>query len=387
MSNLIKLFVNLTRFALFFFTDFFVLLFARRKKNIFAKIVLIRTDAIGDFVIWLDSAKALARKYGAENIILIVNSVNLQFAEKFPFWKTIIPISPKKLRNSFLYRYKILKTLRGINCRMVINTTYSRSYQFDDTLVRFVNAKNKIGVAGDTSNNSSAKNTISNCFYSRIIKVEPGIISEFKRNSEILNKLGIEYLSSIFLFPDSFFVPIQDFNLPEQYFVLFPGSSNYKKEWPKENFVSAANFIYKKFGLQCVICGGSDNARICDFIFNETETHSLNIAGKTTLIQLASIIKNAEFVLSNDTSAIHIAASSKTMSFCIAGGGHFGRFLPYDTHKPGDIPFYPTVFYSQMPCFNCNWNCIYKNAEKYPCVCAIKPETVCDAIEKKFSAT
>lgn len=41
------------------------------------------------------------------------------------------------------------------------------------------------------------------------------------------------------------------------------------------------------------------------------------------------MLSNAVMLLSNDTSAIHIAAAVGTKTICITKGVHFGRFVPY----------------------------------------------------------
>jgi len=53
------------------------------------------------------------------------------------------------------------------------------------------------------------------------------------------------------------------------------------------------------------------------------------LAGKTTIAQLVELIRNASLLIGNDSAAIHMAAATQTPSVCILGGGHYGRFLPY----------------------------------------------------------
>ena len=82
----------------------------------------------------------------------------------------------------------------------------------------------------------------------------------------------------------------------------------------------------------------------------------INLCGSTNLSQLIGVISSARLLLSNETSAIHIAAATSTPSVCLLGGGHFGRFVPYPSSAPMPHPI--PVYYS-MPCFNCNWQCIH----------------------------
>ena len=53
------------------------------------------------------------------------------------------------------------------------------------------------------------------------------------------------------------------------------------------------------------------------------------MTGKSSLTELAIIIKNSELLISNDSAAVHIAAAVGKKFLCISNGERFGRFLPY----------------------------------------------------------
>jgi ADP-heptose:LPS heptosyltransferase len=98
---------------------------------------------------------------------------------------------------------------------------------------------------------------------------------------------------------------------------------------------------------------------------------------------LVEIVAGASLLVGNETGAVHIAASVGTPSVCIAGGGHYGRFVPYpskiDTQRP-----VPSVVTHRMPCFNCDWNCVYRPAsgQPAPCVAGIAEEDVWREVER-----
>ena len=93
--------------------------------------------------------------------------------------------------------------------------------------------------------------------------------------------------------------------------------------------------------------------------------------GKTTLNQMLFILKNAYFLIGNDSCAVHIAVAVSAPSVCILGGGHFGRFMPYDIGVRTDRPL-PRVVAHKMDCFGCNWECIYSNKKNKPAPCIYK---------------
>ena len=55
-----------------------------------------------------------------------------------------------------------------------------------------------------------------------------------------------------------------------------------------------------------------------------------NLTGKTTLVELVSLVYNGSLLVSNETSAVHLAALLDTaIIIVVSNGNHLGRFIPY----------------------------------------------------------
>jgi len=54
-----------------------------------------------------------------------------------------------------------------------------------------------------------------------------------------------------------------------------------------------------------------------------------NLCGTTSLTELVDIISKAKLLITNDSSALHIAACLNTQTICLLMGRHYGRFAPY----------------------------------------------------------
>ncbi|MBW1746667.1 MAG: hypothetical protein JRG74_11105 [Deltaproteobacteria bacterium] len=107
---------------------------------------------------------------------------------------------------------------------------------------------------------------------------------------------------------------------------------------------------------------------------------AVNMADETDLTELVAIIKDAQFLLGNDTSAVHIATAVATPAFCLLGGGHYGRFMLYDIENKTKKP-HPVAIIHQMDCFSCNWRCRYFVEDGKPCPCIEKI-----SVEEVFAA-
>jgi ADP-heptose:LPS heptosyltransferase len=94
----------------------------------------------------------------------------------------------------------------------------------------------------------------------------------------------------------------------------------------------------------------------------------LNLAGKTTLIDLAELIRAAKLLIGNESGAVHLAAAVGTPSVSIVGGGHYGRFIPYDI-AADDECVAPIPVIHRMECYGCNWKCIFPIVPGQPTPC------------------
>jgi len=167
--------------------------------------------------------------------------------------------------------------------------------------------------------------------------------------------------------------------LPDKYVVLFPGAGAPYRQWETDKFALVADMIYEKFNLPGVICGSSQDKGLSDMIITKSKAHLIDIAGRTSLSDLIHVIRNADLVIGNETSAIHIAPSVNTPSVCILGGGNFGRFMPYIIETCSN-PCLPIPVFHKMDCFGCRWRkpCIprFDKQSVVPCISVITVDAV-----------
>ena len=171
------------------------------------------------------------------------------------------------------------------------------------------------------------------------------------------------------------------------YFVIFPGASWYGKRWPKEYFVELSQRIHQATRWKVVICGGEEDQERNGMIVSRLAIPTEDWTGRTSLKQLAAILAHAKLVVSNDTSAVHLAAASDCPVVSIVGGGHYGRFLPYEIEADSARAM-PVAVAHQMECFNCNWQCVYevKPDDAVPCVANVSVDDVWSAVKVQLDA-
>ena len=373
--------LNLLIKGFFYLADSFLLL-TKYENKMPKRVLIIRIDAIGDFILWLDSAQYFKKKYPDKKIILLGNRSWINLAEKLPFWDDVWELDRLKFVRNPTYRFVLLRKVRKAGVEAVIQPVYSRELLYGDAIVRISGAKDTIGSVGDCSNIHAIEKKISDRFYTRLIPTIPQPLMELKQNAEFMRGLGINMKAGL---PD--LSPVlkgvdNPLNHVSGYYVLFPGAGRRIKQWPITCFAELSDKIYQHCALTAVVCGSPDEQDLAASLISRFDAPSINMTGKTDLIELAAIIKGASFLVGNDTSAIHLAAAVSTPALCILGGGHYGRFLPYDIERKVERPL-PFPIIHKMNCFGCNFRCRYPY-QKYgpvPCIQKISVDDVFAALQ------
>lgn len=343
-------------------------------------VLLVRLDLIGDFVIWLDAAKEFKHLYPDKRLVLYANSSWAALAEKLSYWDQVIAVDVPRLREDHLYRLGILIQSHWRGFGIAIQPTYSREY-VGDLIIRATLAAQRIAHLGDTNNITLDNKVKADAWYTWLIAKAPGPEVELKINAELIRALGnSSFESNVSILPVVAELPLVLKSM-SPYCVLVPGASWAPKTWPIESFAQLAQKIRAQHGLQIVLCGTTKEQSLCRQLAQIYDGDVLDLSGQTTLIQLVEVIRQATLVVTNDSSAAHIAAATDTQAICILGGGHYGRFLPYQLEVSSTHRRLPLVLNEHMNCYGCLWRCKYLDAstQLVPCVAKVSLERVASA--------
>jgi ADP-heptose:LPS heptosyltransferase len=299
-----------------------------KNKNI----IIIKTDAIGDYILFRNFLESLKKseKFKDYKITLIGNYLWKDIAEEFDkeFVDNFIWIKPKKFTKDIFYRYKTLKKIKSKNYSIAIHPTYSRNFYTGDSLIKAVNAKEKIGWNGDLNNTTKFQKKISDKFYTRLFSSNEKYLFEFYRNKEFFEKLLNKKITT----KKPYFKSVGKENLiKENYFIISLGAGSKLREWSSKKFAKIANYIYEKKGWEIVLTG-SENEKYLEEEFTKNlknKEQIINLIGKIKLDELISLINNAKILIANESASTHIAAALDTKTICISNGNHFTRFNPY----------------------------------------------------------
>jgi len=332
------------------------------------ELLIVRLDLIGDFVIWLDSARAYRGLYPNHKIVLFANSVWAELATQFDYWDEVIFVDVSRLRSNDTYRLKQLFNIHRRGFNVAIQPTYSREY-VADLVIRSTGANKRIGARGNLSNITLEKKALSDKWYTQLLNLNDHPEIELNLNADFVRALGAKDFISALPVIDQQFKLADNLQINEPYFVMMPGASWAPKMWPAANFAALAKRIHHTHGLKLVLCGTAAESQICQEVESLSGLQAINLAGRTKICDMVEIIRNAELLIANDSAGVHIAVATKTHSICILGGGHYGRFLPYPKLS-GSSQYHPKIVSQPMDCFGCNWSCKYlsDNTSVVPCI-------------------
>lgn len=378
ISNFFQTIVNLL-------IDSFIIITSSPKYNSPNKkaVLIIRLDAIGDFILWLDSANALKKLFPSEKykLVLLGNTVWKDLAVQLNIFDEHIFVDSNKLDTSFSYRFNSWKQISNQKWDYAIQPAFSRKMNCGDSAVRVSCATNRIGSSGDLSNQRKLQKLISDRWFTQLLPADSKTMTELERNAEFVRNLGLsEYTAKLPTVSFPFLLPVGF--TATNYFVVLPGAGASYRQWPVTCFAELIQLVVLRTGLIPVICGSLGEKGFANYLNELSSVKIEDWTGKTTLSQLFAIIRGCKFLIGNESAGIHIAATVGVQSFCIAGGGHWGRFLPYSVKlKPGQVA--PVSIVNKMDCFCCNWKCEFpvRDGEPVRCIKHVTVDSVLKAME------
>jgi heptosyltransferase-1 len=157
-------------------------------------------------------------------------------------------------------------------------------------------------------------------------------------------------------------------DIAEPYVLLAPGANWPNKRWPPPFFAALADKL-RQDGLIPVVSGGPGDAALAAEITAVAATPPVDLTGKTSLKQLAHIIKNARVLVGGDTGPMHLAAALATPVVALHG--------PTDTIRNGPYGGGHKALVTAHGCAGCWRRACPKGLD---CLAGITVEEVYDAV-------
>ena len=149
---------------------------------------------------------------------------------------------------------------------------------------------------------------------------------------------------------------------------IAPGAASDNKRWMIEGFIEVARRLIDSFALKIILVGDKDDFNLAKKIEDRFPKKVLNLCGKTSIIELAAVLKNTKFLISNDSAPMHLATAINLPVIAIFGPTNHKKYGP---RRKDDYIIRKDLECSPCEAAQCRYN--------HECLKLIKPD---DVIEK-----
>ena len=291
------------------------------------KICVVRLSALGDVVMMIPLIKMLRKNFPKSQITWIIEERFYPIVEKL---EGIDFIRVNKI-NTLREFFKIRADLKKCSFDVLLATQASMSAHLFYLMLK---AKRKIGYDA-----IRGKDLHSLFINEKIPFVKEHTVDGFLRFAKYL---GVKEQTIDGKIP----LDSQDYNLADNtigtntFYVMNPFSSKRERDWVLDRYVQVATQIHAQTNFILVLTGSKADWKKCEELKNKIPGSVMNMAGKTSLRQLAAILDRAKFVISPDTGPLHIASSMNTPVIGLYSaspsettGPYFSREYTIDKHQ------------------------------------------------------
>ena len=157
-------------------------------------------------------------------------------------------------------------------------------------------------------------------------------------------------------------------NISDKFVVINPGSKSHIKKWLSGGFAAVADRIVSECGMEVIFIGTSNDEESVAGTILKMKSVCHNFVNKTSIIQLAALIKRSRLLITNDSAPLHIA--------CAVGSKVLAIFGPTDPRRYGPTGEFDFVINKKLHCSPCeNAQCDYD----HECMKLISAEEVFDS--------
>ena len=359
------------------------------------RILVIRLDLIGDLVLSLTVVRTLKRTYPDAEIDLLAIPASAKVALQDPHLSEIITYDPNIWRRP----KALLQPKNWRDAQALLQRLHARHYDlavsvygpWAGILAVLSGAKRRVGFGRESYPGFMTDS------------VPGGIPGRWRHWSPLDNKHEVDYCLELaqaagaMLTPDDriprLYVDTQSAQeieqllrhegvQPDKPLIACHVSSNngQSKRWPLPYWAILLDRLVREQNAQVVLTGAPVDLPIIENVIQRMREHPINLAGKTSLTQLAALLQRADLVISGDSGPIHMATA--------LGAPIIGIYGPTNPSLAGPVSPDATVLRSDIwcsPCYNTKdpADCRFYTTQ---CMKNITPTQVFEIAQSKLKA-
>lgn len=348
------------------------------------RILIVKMSSIGDVIHALPALAVLRKNFPKAHISWIIEPKSYDIIRAHPYLDEVIladleAIGEKLKRPATLLQgigeiRNLAKKIKAGNYDLVLDLQgllkSGLSSYFSQAPHRLVYGKNREGSA---------------LFATQVVPIRPESLHAVEKCLDVVRFLGIpveegdneQFTMAVLPEDESFaeeFLASQGVKAGEMLIGLNPGAAWITKQWPPSSFAALGDLLIEKYNCKIVVFGGPTDSHLVDGIASRMKYPPILAGGKTTLKQLAALIKSCKVFIGNDTGPMHLSIAVGTPVVAI-----FGPTSPIFTGPYGSKQIVVSKNLECAPCFKSK-KCPQDG--KIECLKTITPEEVLQAAEK-----
>ena len=150
---------------------------------------------------------------------------------------------------------------------------------------------------------------------------------------------------------------------------IHPGAGAEVKLWSVEGWARVGNDLRQRFQARIVLTGSAAEQQLCAEIAARLDEPPINLAGRTSLDELAAVYRGCQLVLGPDSGPLHLAVAVGTPTVHLFGPADPAQFGPWGDERRHRVLVSPMAC---APCRVLDW----ADLENHPCVTRLSAEAV-----------
>jgi heptosyltransferase-2 len=285
----------------------------------YQRILLVRTDRIGDLLLTTPVFKSLREHYPASFIAALVSSATRAIVDGNPYIDEVIVLDKEKKHQGFLATLRLAQEIRRrrFDVAVILHPTVRVHF-----LCYLAGLRERIGYDRKAP-----------YFLTRTIphRKQEGARHESAYNFDLLEPLGVTTASQEMYMPvdASSERAIEEvlrkngLEAAPRLVALHPSASCPSKRWPLDRFGHVIDALVRQEKARVVIIGGPGHEGFGRDLARLAREQVVDLSGQLDLGALASLLRRCRLLISNDSGPVHLAAAVGTPVISI-----FGRRQP-----------------------------------------------------------
>ncbi|MFC1674349.1 glycosyltransferase family 9 protein [Candidatus Omnitrophota bacterium] len=274
-------------------------------------ILVVRNDRFGEFLLNIPALRALKEAYPAAKITAVVDPYVTGLAQRVPFIDQVLECC--KRGNSFFDKLGLIRNLQKMRPDIAVILNPSKEFNLTTFLA---------GIPVRAGYNRKWGFLLTHKIKDRKYLGER---HEVEYNLELVALLGAaaKDRSLILSLEDTLAKDLfGGFHIGDQadLVALHPWTSDPVKQWPQERFRELAGRLAGMHNIKLLIVGGKEEQGESVKVYSGLTQGVVDLTGRTSLVQLAAILKRCRLLISGDSGPVHLACAVNTQVVALFRG-------------------------------------------------------------------